>query len=113
VPRSGVTGDPAGRAAGGFWQVVTAAHIDWPEQSRVLDLVDNRDGTLSLWGTLLDHAAGPDPGPGVSADPAQLSSISRELSFNDPDSSNGEDGHPDARGGDEDRNVELVVRDPR
>ena len=113
VPRSGVTGDPAGRTAGGFWQVVTAAHIDWPEQSRVLDLVDNRDGTLSLWGTLLDHAAGPDPGSGVSSNPAQLASISRELSFNDPDASNGEDGHPDARGADEDRNVELVVRDPR
>ena len=30
--------------------------------------------------------------------PAQLASISRELSFNDPDASNGEDGHPDARG---------------
>ena len=115
VPRSGVDGDTAsGRAAGGFWQVVTAAHIDWPEQSRILDLVDNRDGTLSLWGTLLDHAAAPDAGDGaVSADPARLASISRELSFNDPDASNGEDGHPDARGGDGDRNVELVVRDPR
>ncbi len=115
VPRSGVDGDTAsGRAAGGFWQVVTAAHIDWPEQSRILDLVDNRDGTLSLWGTLLDHAAAPDAGDGAaSADPARLASISRELSFNDPDASNGEDGHPDARGGDGDRNVELVVRDPR
>jgi hypothetical protein len=49
VPRSGVDGDEAsGRAGGGFWQVTTASHIDWPQQARLLDLVDNGDGTLSL-----------------------------------------------------------------
>ncbi|MFL6118152.1 hypothetical protein [Actinophytocola sp.] len=34
------------RAAGGggFWEVNTAAHIDCPQQSRVLELVDNEDG---------------------------------------------------------------------
>jgi hypothetical protein len=120
-PRSGLTGAPDGPALGGFWQVITAAHIDWPEQSRLLDLVDNHDGTLSLFGTLLDHAAAPNPGgapPGdgagaAPAGPQPLASISRELAFNDPDAENGEDGHEDARGGDGDRNVELVVRDPR
>jgi 3',5'-cyclic AMP phosphodiesterase CpdA len=119
-PRSGLTGTPDGPALGGFWQVITAAHIDWPEQSRLLDLVDNADGTLSLFGTLLDHAAPPNPGGappgGGGAAPAatqRLASISRELSFNDPDAENGEDGHDDARGGEGDRNVELVVRDPR
>ncbi len=111
----------AGPAQGGFWEVATAAHIDWPEQSRVLDLVDNRDGTLSIFGTLLDHSGAADPGgpparndgQGSSSPAVQrLASISRELSFNDPDSSNGEDGRPDARGGDGDRNVELLIRDP-
>ena len=34
-------------AAGGFWEVNTAAHIDWPQQSRVVELVDN-DGKLLL-----------------------------------------------------------------
>ena len=33
------------RREGGFWQVTTASHIDWPQQSRLLDLVDNGDGT--------------------------------------------------------------------
>jgi len=114
VPRSGVDGDEAsGRAAGGFWQVVTAAHIDWPQQSRLLDLVDNSDGTLSIWGTILDHAAPPNPGNGGGSSVTPIASISRELAFNDPDADNGEDGRPDARGGAEDRNVELVVRDPR
>ena len=114
VPRSGVDGDEAsGRADGGFWQVTTAAHIDWPQQSRLLDLVDNGDGSLSIWGTLLDHDAPPNPGSGTGSSAKQLASISRELSYNDPDAQNGEDGRDDARGAEGDRNVELVVRDPR
>jgi len=114
--------DPgAGPVEGGFWEVATAAHIDWPQQSRVLDLVDNRDGTLSIFGTLLDHNGVPNPGgapaprdgQGSASEAVQrLASISRELSFNDPDSFNGEDGRPDARGGEGDRNVELLIRDP-
>jgi hypothetical protein len=125
--------DPgAGPVEGGFWEIATAAHIDWPQQSRALDLVDNRDGSLSIFGTLLDHNSAPNPGgapaprtageggpppspDGRGASPesvTRLGSISRELSFNDPDSFNGEDGRPDARGGEGDRNVELLVRDP-
>ncbi len=129
--------DPgAGPASGGFWEIATASHIDWPQQSRVLDLVDNLDGTLSIFGTLLDHNSAPNPGGapaprtavdnrGSSGPPpspdgrgssslaeTRLGSISRELSFNDPDSFNGEDGRPDARGGEGDRNVELLIRDP-
>ena len=53
------------------------------------------------------------PGDGVGSSTKQLASISRELAFNDPDADNGEDGRGDARGGEGDRNVELVVRDPR
>ena len=90
-----------------------ASHIDWPQQSRLLDLVDNGDGSVSIWGTILDHDAPPNPGDAVGSSTKQLASISRELAFNDPDADNGEDGRNDARGGDGDRNVELVVRDPR
>lgn len=111
----------AGHTAGGFWQIVTASHIDWPQQSRVLDLVDNRDGNLSIIGTIVDHAAPPEPGgaPAPSSGTGQtreavdrLASISRELSYNDPDANNGEDGRSDRRGGRDDRNVELIVRNP-
>ena len=103
----------SGPAEGGFWQVTTASHIDWPQQSRLLDVVDNQDGSLSIWGTILDHDAPANPGSGEGSSTKQLASISRELAFNDPDADNGEDGRADARGGDGDRNVELVVRDPR
>ena len=48
----------------GFWEINTASHIDWPEQSRTIEVMDNRDGTLSLFGTLLDSAA-PAAAPGA------------------------------------------------
>lgn len=110
----------AGKAAGGFWEITSPAHIDWPQQSRLLDLLDNRDGSLSIFGTMIDHAApaqpgGPPPRDGGAAaanSTSRLASISRELSFNDPDSDNGQDGRQDARGTRQDRNVELLVRNP-
>ena len=55
-----------GKKGRGFWEINTASHIDWPQQSRLIEIMDNRDGTLSLFGTLLDHAARvaePAPGP--------------------------------------------------
>jgi hypothetical protein len=103
--------DGEGKTLGGFWQINTAAHIDWPQQSRTIDIVDNRDGNLSLFGTILDQAGTIRPA-GLSDSVRVLAGISRELSFNDPDARNGEDGHSDARGSREDRNVELIVRNP-
>ena len=44
------------RPAGGFWGIETSSEIDWPIQSRLLEIMDNRDGTLSIFGTLIDHA---------------------------------------------------------
>lgn len=106
-----------GPVEGGFWEINTASHIDWAQQSRLVDLFDNRDGSLSLFGTVIDHAAPPDPGGGdlvgpSSSTPSALASISRELAFNDPDADNGEDGRGDRRGARRDRNVELLVRHP-
>jgi metallophosphoesterase (TIGR03767 family) len=90
---------------GGFWEVVTAAHVDWPQQSRLLELLDNRDGTLSLLATAVDHVAPPRPPAG--GDPVlRLASIARELSYNDPHARRGK------RGTLRDRNVELVLPNP-
>ena len=50
----------------GFWQINTASHVDWPQQSRTIQFMDNRDGTLSIFGTILNTAASvkpPNPGP--------------------------------------------------
>jgi metallophosphoesterase (TIGR03767 family) len=112
--------DGQGKTLGGFWQINTAAHIDWPQQSRTIDIVDDRDGNLSLFGTAIDQAGSPNPGGAPPSDGSgespeavqRLASISRELSYNDPDALNGEDGRSDARGSREDRNVELIVRNP-
>ncbi|MGC5189034.1 hypothetical protein ACPXBB_25885, partial [Escherichia coli] len=43
-------------SAGGFWEITTASCIDFPQQQQVVEIVDNRDGTLSLFTTVVDHA---------------------------------------------------------
>jgi metallophosphoesterase (TIGR03767 family) len=98
---------------GGFWGIETASEIDWPIQSRLLEVMDNRDGTLSIFGTLIDHGAPlatPPPGtPAGGFDPATLAALGREFAYNDPQAGI-EDG---AEGRPQDRNVELLVADPR
>jgi hypothetical protein len=107
-----------GRKGHGFWEINTASHIDWPEQSRTIELMDNRDGTLSLFGTLLDSAApttAPAPGNALGFSEAQLASLARTLSFDDPQSQGleGSSGSASKTGRRVDRNVELLLRDPR
>jgi metallophosphoesterase (TIGR03767 family) len=102
----------------GFWEVNTASHVDWPQQSRLIEIMDNRDGTLSIFGTILDSAApqaAPAPGPAVSLGLTQLVSLARALAFNDPQrlDPEGEEAVTDKLGARRDRNVELLVRDPR
>jgi len=91
---------------GGLWEINTAAHIDWPLQSRVIEVADNRDGTLSLFSTVVDHA-GTRRWGGKLGTTRKLASLARELAANDWH-------HPgdSARGERKDRNVELVVRNP-
>ena len=91
---------------GGFWEVNTASHVDWPAQARLLELVDNHDGTLSLFGTVIDAAAPLAYGGRLDSTTA-LASLARELAANDPQE------RSDARRGKvEDRNVELLVAAP-
>jgi metallophosphoesterase (TIGR03767 family) len=102
----------------GFWSVRVAAEADWPQQARLLQLFDNRDGTLSLFGTIVDHAGvATAPAPGTSAasmTPADLASIGRTLSYNDTQTG-ARECEPEAcgEGGPDDRNVELLIDDPR
>jgi metallophosphoesterase (TIGR03767 family) len=96
---------PSGSVVGGgFWELNTAAHIDWPQQSRTVEVVDNHDGTLSVYGTIVDHA-GPVASHGSRT--LALAALSRELSAND-----WQDRTDVRRGSLEDRNVELVVPAP-
>lgn len=103
--------DPTG-AFGGFWEVTTPSHIDYPQMSRTIEIVDNKDGTLSIFGVMVDHAGYAQTTAGNCADPTpfgvlDIASVSRELSANDP-------GFIDAfqlgtRG---DNNVELLINKP-
>ncbi|MDP1847703.1 MAG: metallophosphoesterase [Solirubrobacteraceae bacterium] len=103
----------SGDRPGGFWAIESASEIDWPIQSRLLELMDNRDGTLSIFGTLIDHAATlatPPPGtPAASFGPEALAALGREFAYNDPQV--GVEAR--AEGRPQDRNVELLLPDPR
>ncbi|MDQ4085168.1 MAG: TIGR03767 family metallophosphoesterase [Actinomycetota bacterium] len=91
---------------GGFWKVNTAAHVDWPQQSRLVEIADNRDGTLSVFATMLDHDA-PLAYGGQLGDPLSLASLGRELALND-----WQERGSARRGEEADRNVELLVASP-
>ena len=82
---SGSTGTPTSTrviahkrppGTGGFWELNTASHIDWPQQSRLVEIMDNHDGTLSVFGTILDFVA-PDARPDEAATPRRSSRRSR------------------------------------
>jgi metallophosphoesterase (TIGR03767 family) len=96
---------------GGFWEVNTAAHVDWPQQSRVVEILDNGNGTLSVFGTLLDHAA-PRHYGSAPRDPLALASVSRELGANDWQNAAPTATEDGRRGAVEDRNVELLLPVP-
>jgi metallophosphoesterase (TIGR03767 family) len=113
-----VTPYPAPGGGHGFWSIRVAAEADWPQQTRLLQIFDNRDGTLSLFGAVVDHASeATAPPSGTEAAPlstADLASIGRTLSYNDGQTG-GRACAPDpcGEGGPEDRNVELLIADPR
>ncbi|KAA2252540.1 TIGR03767 family metallophosphoesterase [Solihabitans fulvus] len=95
---------------GGFWQVTTASHIDWPQQARVVELLDNRDGSLSIVGTVLDHV-GPLAWTG-EADPIALAALSRELAANYWQTRDNAARESIGAGTPSDRNVELLLPHP-
>ena len=97
----------------GFWELNTASHVDYPQQSRLIELMKNNDGTLSIFGTIVDQAAPvkpPAPEAAAGMSNKELASLSRELAANDPQTievtSGGGPGKPN------DRNVELILRNP-
>ncbi|MEU6092881.1 TIGR03767 family metallophosphoesterase [Streptomyces sp. NPDC047085] len=86
-----------------FWEISTASHIDYPQLANVIELVDNKDGTLSVFTTLIESAA---PHRTDYADLSQtgLAALYRELSYNAPGR------NPNFAGKNTDRNTELVLK---
>jgi len=97
--------DPSGLTAG-FWDIGTAAHIDWTSQSWIVEIAHRTDGALSIICSMVDHASHPDPGGLVGL--ARLASINRELCANDPQYGFDSKGP----GQPSDRNVELFLPAP-
>lgn len=107
----------------GYWEINTSAIADWPHQSRVIELADNQDGTLSIFGVLFDARSGPnardidwvadDPtdetdlaGAFRDVNEAWLASAGREIGWNDPQAD------LFAIGEAQDQNVELLLPKP-
>lgn len=97
TPHQGTDGGP------GFWEVSTASHVDFPQLARIIEIADNRDGTLSLFTTLIESSA-PHGTDFTDLTQTGLAALYRELSFNAPGSRATLSGTP------ADRNTELVLR---
>lgn len=41
----------------GYWEIQSGSMADWPNQARAVEVVANGDGTLSLFGTMIDFTA--------------------------------------------------------
>lgn len=95
---------------GNWWEINTASTNDWPQQHRLVEVMDNRDGTLSILGTPVDQGAQaglPAPGGAGGFNEGQLASLARAFAFNDPKQTKA------AGGRSQDAHVELIVRNPR
>ncbi len=131
--------DPTGRSQG-FWQVISASHIDFPQQSRIVEIGEHGD-LISIYGTMIDHQSPANVGRGTQRKSccsshsgcnslsessesnsenrceetytiAEMASISRELSYNDKFIVDEFDDAVQRTGTPKDRNVELLLFNP-
>ncbi len=75
-----------GDEASGFWEITTSSLIDWPQQARILELVQVEDGErpeVAIISTVMDHGAPAHWSADDLDDPAGIASVSRALSAND------------------------------
>ena len=107
---------PSGEQA--FWQIRTGSHMDWPQQSRVIEIAKTADGRIAIGTTVFDHAGSElleladIPKAGNFEDPLQLAGISRILAANDWQRFDGSNSLEVLEGAVTDRNVWLWLQDP-
>ncbi|MET8509770.1 TIGR03767 family metallophosphoesterase [Streptomyces sp. NPDC004787] len=93
---------------GGFWEITTASHIDWPQQSRIIEVIAHQE-SISIITTMIDTDA---PSHSNSfATPADLASHSRSLALNDWQNGTSLNA-TDRRGAPSDRNTRLLLPAP-
>ena len=71
-------GDRSGNI--GFWHVETSSHIDWPQQSKTIEVVRDSHGDIFIGLTTIDHVGDIEYLGGKS--PVELAGLSRLLSAN-------------------------------
>ena len=84
---------------GSYWELSTSSHLDWPQQSRFLEILPVGRRHLALVATMIDHAGPVDAPTSGARGPIRLASIARELAYGDPQSPH------EAQGDPADRNV--------
>ena len=95
----------------GFWQIETASHVDWPQQSRTVEVVRADNGDIYIGLTVVDHA-----GPArfeETQTPIGIASLSRTLSANvwqKREELGAKHPFEWAEGRDDDRNVVLKIQ---
>jgi metallophosphoesterase (TIGR03767 family) len=101
------------RRSGGYWEVTTGSPLDFPMQARLLEIVDNGDGTVSIFSTVYDTAPPVNPGDAVDPTPDDgvnqllLASVARQVGMHDPQRNESASGLAAS-----DRNAELLVGMP-
>jgi len=114
TPANSITPRPdPQRSSGGYWEMNTTWSVGYPMQGRLLEVVENADGTISLFSAVydLDAAIDPrdadDPTPGDDVNEGLLAAVARGLAAQDPQRD------PSAAGlAVSDRNAELLLRAP-
>ena len=90
-----------------FAEVSTCSISDWPSQTRLVEIVANQDGTISVLTEMVDHGAAADPTRAVAGSEF-FASLHRELAGNVPGGGFGSL----LEGRDKDRNVEVILPAP-
>lgn len=98
----------AGHLRTGFFEINTASPLDWPCQSRIIEVAES-GGKLSIFTTMVDADA-PIAHDGMLSGPAQLASLGRQVAANDPQEWN--TGIDKRAGTPWDRNMQLVMPAP-
>ncbi len=71
-----------GGPSAGFWEVTTSSLVDWPCQSRLVEVLDAGRDRLAIGCTMVDHEGLVDPG--MAMKPLELAGLHRQLAANDP-----------------------------
>jgi hypothetical protein len=98
-----------------FWEIRTGSHIDWPQQSRIIEIMKAEHDQIVIGTSIIDHA-GPLLFKGSAkelSDPVALAGFSRLLAANDwQRHREGINSFESLEGTPEDRNIWLWANDP-